>query len=485
MTAGKFRLLPVGLATLLAACSLNPAYQSPAPSTVTRYTDTELPASVGASSVSSSQQLVVGGQITEKWWRLFNAEVLDQLVATTLQNNAELSAAAAAIEQAQQGYYAQRGMRQLPAVDLNAGIVRQKFSGASVGFPDVPNTTLTLFNASVDVSYNVDLFGKEDNLTLLAQQQRDQSYWQREALYLMLVANVVNQAIELAALTDQLDEYQQWRKLVQQQLNLVQQDILLGGAAATAVLPLQRQLTLLSTTQLELQKKQAFARHQLAVLSGQSPSQPVLAALSLQQLSLPQTLPVSVPSHLVQQRPDIQLAENVIKSRYAELGIARANQLPQLSLNAGYGTLTTDSANLFEPASMIWDVGAAISQPLFRAGELKHKKAAAEAGLKVANAQYQHAVLQAFKQVADSLRALEYDGAAHAEALVALQRDTALLNQLQQQYQLGAISQQQLLQEQLQLHQSKIALIQAHAAQLSDSVALFQALGGGKKSVPD
>lgn len=474
---------------LTTSCSVMPAYKAPIMAKVDQYSHTTEPnkitepSEVGDNQLSNEQTILYNNKLSAKWWRLFNSEQLNTLIRQALKANPELSAAKAAIEQAKANYRAQ-GSLDLPTVDLNAGISRQKFSGASVGIPDAPASTLTLHNASLDVSYNIDLFDKNKNKQLLAKNQLNQQQWQYKATYIMLTANVVNQYIQLAALDDELIQGKKLQEIEQTQLLLLTEDEQLGGSNKTRVLAQKNNLLNAKKVVYNMQKQRDFIHHQLAILLGVAPAELASTGLSLERVTLaniklPEELPLSLPSQLVQQRPDIQLAENLITIRYAELGIATADQFPQLTLSASYGTLSPNTSDLFNPASIVWNAAAGLTQPLFNGGKLKQQKKAAQAALEQANALYQQTVLLAFKQVADSLRALDYDAKIQFEAIKTAQNSENLLVLTEQEKALGALSYLQSLQTKKQYHQAKIQQIQAQAIQLTDTLVLFQALGGG------
>ncbi len=463
---------------LITSCAMTAEYQPPITPSLEQYGSSSLPDFIGQERNKTSQKILLEQDIPFQWWALFQSETLNELIVTALQVNPELAAAEAAIRQARENHFAQLSTS-FPDVDLSVGTTRQKFSGASVGFPEAPNTLLNLFNASVDVSYNIDLFDKVDNLQLSAQTRLNQEQWKREATYLALTANLVIEFIQFSALKDELRERNQLHAIELERLELLKKDTELGGTASVELLAQSNFVSGEYTAKLDIEKKLAFSRHQIAVLIGKTPEELDLGQLTLTELNLPKELPLSLPSQLVQQRPDIQLAENFIKSRHAELGIAIADQLPQLTLNGSYGTLSTEGSTLFDPISTVWNVSTGLTHPLFHGGELKHKKNAAEAALEESNALYRQTVLIAFKQVADSLRALEYDASAHSESIDSERKRETQLSITEQEKSLGAVSYLQVLEAKQQYHRAKINRIRAQASQLSDTVALFQALGGG------
>jgi NodT family efflux transporter outer membrane factor (OMF) lipoprotein len=230
----------------------------------------------------------------------------------------------------------------------------------------------------------------------------------------------------------------------------------------------------------QLEKGLFQTRHQLSVLAGILPGDSAaLPAFELETLQLPQDLPVSLPSSLVRQRPDIRASESLLHAASAQIGVAAANMLPQLNLSGSYGSEAIRTGALFSTGSGVWSFGAGLTQPLFHGGELSARKRAAEAAYDQAAAAYRSTVLQAFQNVADVLRALDADARslkAQAEAAAAAGESYELT---QKQFSLGAVSYLSILNAQRQYQQARIGLVQAQAARYADTVALFQALGGG------
>jgi NodT family efflux transporter outer membrane factor (OMF) lipoprotein len=228
-----------------------------------------------------------------------------------------------------------------------------------------------------------------------------------------------------------------------------------------------------------MEKQLAQTRHQLAVLVGRLPSEADLPEFDLDDFQLPEELPVSLPSLLVRQRPDIRAAEEVIHAASAQVGVATANLYPQITLTASFGLEASTLGDLFSSGAAIWSLGGGLLQPIFHGGELTAKRRAAIAVYDQAAEQYRDTVLQAFQNVADVLRALAGDAStlkAQAEA-EAVARDA--LDLTQKQFQLGAVSYLSLLNAERQYQQALLALVQAQAARFADTAALYQALGGG------
>ena len=265
----------------------------------------------------------------------------------------------------------------------------------------------------------------------------------------------------------------------EKQLDVVECQFQLGGVSRSDVLAQRTQVAQTRATLPPLEKELSQTRHQLAVLAGILPSEAALPEFELDSLQLPQELPVSLPSSLVRQRPDIAASEALLHAASAQVGVATANLYPQITLTGSYGSEALKIGDLFGTGSSVWTLGLGLLQPVFHGGELTHKRRAAIAAYDQAAAQYRETVLLAFQNVADALRILDADATtlkAQAEAEIAA-RET--LDLTQEQFRLGAVSYLSLLNAERQYQQARISLVQAQTARFADTAALFQALGGG------
>ncbi len=430
------------------------------------------------SAFGAAQRYAPGGAVPADWWELFNSKPMDELVRAALADSPTLDAARAALVQAQENLRAQYSVL-YPGVDAAAGVRRQRTTGASAGLPDAPPNLYTLYNASVSVSYALDLAGgaRRELEALLA--QIDYQRLQLEAAWLALTGNVVTAALQEASLRAQIRATREVAQSQQDILDLAQRRFELGAVARGEVLAQSALLAQTRAALPPLEKALAQTRNALAALVGRFPVGAGLPESDLAQLTLPHELPLSLPSELARQRPDIRAAEALLHRASAEIGVAEAAKYPQLTLSAGYGSAATRTADLFSGASTAWNIGAALLQPVFHAGKLEAQRRAAVAAYDQAYAQYRQTVLAALRNVADVLDALEYDAntlKAQAEAEASASASLALA---QRQFELGATSQLALLDAQRQAQQAKIGLVQAQAARLADTAALYQALGGG------
>lgn len=465
----------------LGGCTVGPDFRRPDAPGTTTYTATALPAKTAAApgTGGAAQRFTTKEDIPAQWWHLFQSPALDQLIRQALADSPTLAAAQATLHQAQENLRARSGTEYFPSVDATLSGSRQKVSGAASGAPGYSGTTYGLYNASVAVSYTLDIFGGGRRELEALRSQVDYQRYQLEAAYLTLTANIVTSAVQEASLRAQLKATQEIITLQEKQLELVERQFQLGGVARSEVLAQRAQVAQTRTGLPPLEKALAQTRNQLAVYAGKFPSEAALPEFDLEKLHLPQELPLSLPSSLVRQRPDIRASEELLHAASAQVGVATANLYPQITLSAGLGAQAGSLEHLLTSGTPIWSLGAGLLQPVFHGGELTAKRRAAVAAFDQASAQYRGIVLQAFQNVADVLQALDSDAhtlRAQVDAEKAA-RDTFEVTQ--QQFRFGAVSYLLLLNAQRQHQQARISLVQAQAARFADSAALFQAMGGG------
>ncbi len=419
---GMRRILYMRIAVLaaiagaaLTGCAVGPDFHTPEASDATAYTATAMPPETAASPGpgGAAQRLVPEQELPAQWWTLFHSAALDQLVRQALADNPTLAAAQATLRQSQESLNALVGSALFPKVDANASVSRQKISGAAFGQPESQFSPFTLYNASVSVSYALDLFGGARRELEALRSQVDFQRFQLEGAFLTLTSNVVTTAVKEASLRAQIRATQEIVVAQDKQLELVERQLQLGGVARSDVLAQRVQVAQTRATLPPLEKELALTRHQLAVLAGRLPGEAAsLPEFDLDGLELPQQLPLSLPSSLVRQRPDIRASEALLHAASAQVGVATANLYPQLTLSGSYGSEAVKPGTLFSSGTAVWNLGAGLLQPLFHGGELSAKRRAAVAAYDQAAAQYRATVLQAFQNVADVLRALEADARA-------------------------------------------------------------------------
>jgi NodT family efflux transporter outer membrane factor (OMF) lipoprotein len=474
--------LRIALAAItLAGCAAGPDFRRPDPPAVSSYTSGALPENTASAPVGGgeSQRFASGEEIPSRWWALFRSEPLDNLVRRALADSPTLAAAQAALRVAEENRRAQYGAF-LPQVDGSASASRQKTTGASFGLPAGDNPSFSLYTASVNVSYALDLFGGTRRAVEAAGAEVDFQRYQLEGARLTLASNLVVTAVEEASLRARIRATREIVTAEEQQLALVERKLQFGGASRTEVLAQQAQLAQTRATLPPLEKQLAQSRHRLSVLSGRFPAEAGdLPEFDLDGMHLPRDLPVSLPSSLARQRPDIRAAEELLHAASARIGVATANLFPQITLTGSLGSESTRAGDLFGAGTSVWSLAAGLLQPIFRGGELTARRRAAIAAYDEALAQYRETVLLAFQNVADALRALEVDARALQAQADAEAAARASLDLARRQFQIGAASYLTLLNAQRQHQQARIGLVQAQAARYSDTAALFQALGGG------
>ncbi len=467
-------------AAFLAACAVGPDYHAPAAPAGSAYTERSQPERTEAAPVrgGEAQRFDVGAEISADWWTLFGSSELDELMRTALTSHPTLAAAQASLRQAEENLNAQYAVL-YPSVDAGLSAKRQRITGASFGDPAIRGSVFNLYNASVNVSYAIDVAGGARRELEALQAGIDFQRFQLEAAYLSLTGNIATTAFREASLREQIRATRDIVDSQERQLQLVEKQFELGAISRSDVLAQRAQLAQTRANLPPLEKALAQTRNQLAVLIGKFPGEAGLPELDLSAFRLPQNLPVSLPSDLVRQRPDIRAAETVLHQTNARIGVAQALMFPQLTISGSYGVGATNTANLFDRGGLLWNIGANLLQPVFHAGQLQARKRGAIAAYDQAFAQYRQTVLGAFQNVADVLFALEFDAVAlkaQADAEAAARES---LEMTRAQLRFGSASYLALYNAQRQYEQAKIGLVQAQAARYADTAALFQALGGG------
>ncbi|MBV8854635.1 MAG: efflux transporter outer membrane subunit [Sinobacteraceae bacterium] len=465
----------------IAGCAVGPDFHTPAAPKATHYTQGTPPEVTQEAPVSggNAQHFITDRDIPGDWYSLFQSASLDELVRQALRDSPNVEAAEAALRSAHYTYIAERGALLLPGADGQFQVQREKLPGVAFGNPAIPAQTFTLYNATVNVTYRVDLFGASRRQLEQLRAQSDYQRWQLEAASLTLTGNVVTTAFDIASLREQLTAVKDVVGKETELYRVVQRQFEAGGVSKADVLSQQSQLAQAQALVPGLEEALAQAQHRLAVLAGRSPDDESLPSFELEGFALPTELPVSVPAKLVRQRPDVRSAEALLEQASAAVGVATANLYPQLNLSGSIGSESLKVSGLFAAGTGAWTAGGALLQPLFHGGELRYRRKAAIADLQKADANYRQAVLAAMQQVADTLRALEAD-ARNLNAQVEAEKAAGdALAIARKQLQVGGISYITVLNAERLYLQARQNRVQAQAARYADSAALFQALGGG------
>lgn len=466
---------------LLAGCAAGPNFKPPAPPSVGGYTAAPVAATVATPGVAAgaAQHFNAGADIPGDWWTLFHSQALDALIGRALQHNHDLKAAQAALRAAHEDVLAQRGSL-FPA--LSAGINASRERDPSAALAPVPSNNAYLYSLitpQLTISYSPDLFGLNRRTRESLEAQEQVARFQMLAAWTTLTTNVVVTAVQDAALREQVAATRQAVAVAHKSLAILQLRLRHGDASKLDVAAQQTQLAQAETALPALVKQQAATQHALAVLVGAFPDQSPAATLTLADLKLPANLPVSLPSKLVAQRPDVRAARANLHAASAAIGIAAAERLPQLDLSANAGSTALAISKVFTSGTGFWGLAASLTAPIFEGGQLMHQERAAKASYVEAAEQYRGTVLAAFQNVADTLVALQQDAKALQAAAKAEQaaRTTLDLSRLQLQH--GYIGTFELLAAQQAYLQARVALAQAEANRFADTAALYQALGGG------
>jgi NodT family efflux transporter outer membrane factor (OMF) lipoprotein len=474
----------------MTGCAVGPDFRVPDAPVVRGYTPDPLPKeTVSAPGLGGAAQRYVDGlDIPGQWWTLFRSEALDRLIRKALQDSPTIAAAQARLREAEENLRARGGTVYYPSLDGNLSAIRQETTGASYGQPNAQVNTFTLFNASVNISYTLDIFGGNRRELEALRAQVDYQRFQLEAAHLALTSNIVTAAVSEASLRARIQATNTIVEMLRKQLDLISMKYELGGASRPDVLEQRTLLAQTLVTLPPLEKELAKKRHQLAVYAGSFPGEGGLPEFRLEDLALPVDVPVIIPSSLVRRRPDIRASEELLHAACAQVGVATANLYPKITLSGNMGSNAVRIEDLFSAGSSVWSLGAGLLQPLFHGGELTARRRAAIAAHDQALAQYRETVLSSFGEVADTLRALDLDAQAlRAQAdAEASARETLTL--VENQYKIGAVNYLSLLVAQRQFHVAHINLVQAQAARFADTAALFQALGGGwwnRENAPD
>ncbi|HUY83192.1 MAG TPA: efflux transporter outer membrane subunit [Steroidobacteraceae bacterium] len=466
-------------AALLAACAAGPDFHAPPPPRATAYTREPL-APVTASTRGAggaAQTLRFGRDLPGDWWHLFGSAALDRLVRESIEHHPSIAAQQAALRAAREKLRA-GGAVFLPSVQGNLGAEREQVSGASVA-PGFPGFITNVFQATVGVSYTFDLFGGERRELERLRAKVDEERFVLESSYLTLTANVASTAVELASVNAQIAATREIVSLEQAQLDLIRRQYGIGIRTQADVLQQQSNLAGVRATLPALLQQRAAAQHALAALTGRLPQEAPPVEITLAALTLPANVPVSVPSALTAQRPDIRAQEALMRQASGAVGVATANLLPSLTLTGAFGGQSLESATLLGAGAGVWNVAGGLAAPLFEGGRLRAQRRAAVDAYQQAAALYRLTVLNAFQNVADSLTALGHDAEAVKAESDALAAAQASLDLIRRQYDVGAVTYVSLLSAQQTYQQARIAYIRTVAARYTDTIALFQSLGGG------
>jgi NodT family efflux transporter outer membrane factor (OMF) lipoprotein len=474
-------LVTGGASLWLASCAVGPNFSPPPAPDVDRYTPEKLssPSTSAGGPRVPKQHFVSGEDVSQRWWTAFRSKPLDQLIKMSVEHNPTLQSAEASIRIAQYNALAQRGLF-FPQIGANYTPSEQQISGASSSGPGGQSPSVfSLHTAQLNVSFVPDIWGQNIRAVESLDAITEQQLFQLEAAYLTLTANVVTAAIQEASLRGQIAAIQRVVKIERGILEIVKNQFNAGSASQVDVLAQEAALAQSEQLLPPLEKQLAVQRDLLTALAGQFSADEILQKFTLDGLTLPANLPVSLPSRVVGQRPDVRAAEALLHSTNAQVGVAIAARLPNVTISGNAGTTGFSLAELFTPGTSFYVIAASMTQPLFDGLTLYHKQKAAEAAVDQADALYRQAVITAMQNVADALRSLQADARAVQAAVKAELAAKASLDIIQKQLVLGQVSQVVVLNAQQVYLNAAVVRVQAQATRLSDTAALFMALGGG------
>ncbi|WP_316191037.1 efflux transporter outer membrane subunit [Bradyrhizobium sp. SZCCHNS2096] len=466
---------------MLASCAVGPDFTPPPAPDVTGYTPEPLtsPRTDREGPRVPGQRFIPRAQIPVRWWAAFRSQPLNALIRQSIEHNPTLASADAAIRIANENALAQRGLF-YPQVGANYNVADQQSSNMATqqGPGDPPQSRYTLHTAQLTISFVPDIWGQNLRSVESLDALTDQAQFQLEAAYLTLTANVVTAAIQEASLRGQIAATEHIIKIERDILVILQSQFKAGQAAQVDVLTQETALAQVEQTLPPLQKQLAIQRDLLTALAGQFSANEILEKFDLEHLSLPRNLPVSLPAALVAQRPDIKAAEANLHSTSALVGVAIAARLPNITLSGNPGSSAFKAAELLTPGTLFYTVAGSATSTVFDGFTLYHRQKSSEAALDQAGALYRQAVITALQNVADGLRSLQADARAVQAAIKAENSAKATLDIIQKQLALGQITQVTVLNAQQAYLNTAIARVQAEATRLSDTAALFMALGG-------
>ena len=465
----------------IGGCAVGPDFQRPTAPDVASVASGSLPATTVSANVAGgqAQHFVSGGDIPAQWWTLFHSTELNALIEQALAHNPNLKAAQAALAVARESTRTGRGAY-YPAVSAGFSASREQDPpGALAAVPSNNAFLYNLFTPQVSVSYVPDVFGLNRRTVESLQAQQQAVRFQMLATRITLSSNVVAAAVQQASLRAQVAATRELIATNAKMVKLLRYQVDKGYAGRLDLAAQESQLAQLQTTLPPLLTQLDQQNHLLAVLAGRLPSEAPVQTFELASLRLPQQLPLSLPSTLVAQRPDVRLAEANMHAASAQIGVAIANRLPNISLTANAGSTALAIKQLFKSGTGFWSLGADLAAPIFQGGSLLHQERAAKAAYVEAAEQYRGTVLTAFQNVADTLAALQHDAEGLQAAVKAADAAKLTLELSQRQYQDGYASYLSLLGAEQADQQARIALVQAQASRYVDTAALFQAMGGG------
>lgn len=488
------------LVTALGGCAVGPDFKHPAAPAATGYAAPAVTQETvtAQAPLGEAQKFVQAQDIPGEWWMLFQSPQLDGLIKRAFKANPDIEAAQAALQQAKEYTTAQQGFF-YPTVVASYSPSRNKLAGNMGGnspgqqgngtvIQTYSNPAGPKYNgpayynfhvAQLTVGYVPDVFGMNRRQVESAQAQVEMQQMQLEATYITLASHVVAAAIQEASLRAQIEAQLRIVGLNRQAVEIARNQLKLGYVSEMEVTQQEMNSALTQQALVPLQEQLEQTRNLLRVLAGNTPDQDIEETFTLDDLHLPQTLPLSLPSKLVEQRPDVRIAEAELHYASAQYGVAIANTMPQFAITGAIGGMASSPSWMFKNGGGFFNLTGDVAQTIFDGGTLRAKSRAAKEGLTMAGAQYRGVVMAALQNVADALYVIQADARALKAAAEAAQAAGKIGDLTRKQYEAGSVDFQTLLVAQQNEQLANINLVQAQTNRLGDTAALFQALGGG------
>ena len=475
-----FQTVAIAALLLSSGCVVGPKFNKPTPPAGAGYTPEPVSSTTSTANITGgeAQRFVDGADISGQWWTLFHSKELDGLIERSLKSNPNLKAAQASLVVARETMLAQKGAY-YPSVSGGFSASRSKTSNVISPTPNSGALNFSLYTPQVSVSFVPDVFGLNRRTVESLKAQEQQARFALVATHITLSSNVAAGAIQEASLRAQIQATRELISINTNMLKVLREQYAKGYVSRLDVAAQESQLAQVAATLPPLIKQLEQQRDLLNLLSGSLPNQEMPEKFDLASLQLPQELPLSLPSQLVEQRPDVRLAEENLHAACAQIGIAVANRIPMFNLTADAGSMALTAGSIFAGGTGFWDLGASVTQPIFDGGTLLHKERAAKAAYDQANEQYRGTVLTAFQNVADTLHALQQDAETLKAAAGAKDAAVITLDLTKKQLKSGYVNYLSLLSAEQGYQQAEINLVQAQTNRYADAAALFQALGGG------
>jgi NodT family efflux transporter outer membrane factor (OMF) lipoprotein len=469
----KRRIIGIATASALAGCAVGPNFQQPKPPETPTYLHPTSDTAPVQAQTQDAQNISKGAELAGEWWQLFHSPQLDEVVRNSIAGSPTLLAANATLAEAREEVAVARGAF-LPSVSATAGAQR---SGAARS----PGTgaTANLYSIGLSTSYSPDIFGGTRRAVEQQQALADYQHNELAAAYLTLTGNVVNEVLIIASTRLQIATTEELIASDRKNLALTQREFDVGIVPRSDVLTADSQLAADLTQLPSLHKQLDQAYDALAVFSGRAPSEWQVQPFDIDRFTLPREIPLSLPARLVRQRPDVLAAESQLHAASAAIGVAVAQEFPDISLSASITREALRAADLFHQFNTLWGAGGSLTQPIFKGGALRAQVRASRDAYQAATATYQAVVLEALGQVADDLWALQYDAQILTVDRHSMDVASQVLKLQQKSYSVGTTTVLNLIAAERAYAQARLSYASARVQQFTDSASLLTALGGG------